>query len=75
MTSYLSDTVTQCSAKAVSVGSNQLMAMYTTTTDHAVLIVAGVVAVAAVAAAVAAKKPDRFVSVEEGYCPLTDDML
>ncbi|OQR92350.1 hypothetical protein ACHHYP_03797 [Achlya hypogyna] len=72
MTTYLSDTVTQCSAKAVAVGSNQLMAMYTTTTDHVVLIVACVAAVVVVAA-VTAKKVDRFVSVEDGYSPLTGD--
>ncbi|OQR85480.1 hypothetical protein ACHHYP_11774 [Achlya hypogyna] len=74
MATYLSDTVAQCSAKAVSVGSSQLMAMYSSTPSSLMVVAAAVGAVAVVASALVAKKAERFVSMEDGYAHLAEDV-
>ncbi|OQR82704.1 hypothetical protein ACHHYP_15631 [Achlya hypogyna] len=74
MTTYLSDTVTQCSAKAVSVGSSQLMAMYSSTANNVVLVVAAVASVAVLASVFVATKAERVISMEDGYASLADDV-
>ncbi|OQR93981.1 hypothetical protein THRCLA_08288 [Thraustotheca clavata] len=73
MATYLSDTVAQCSAKAMTVGSDKLSALYTTTTDHIHYIIASLAAIAVVAIVITAKKSDRNVILEDGYISLADE--
>ncbi|EQC35327.1 hypothetical protein SDRG_02635 [Saprolegnia diclina VS20] len=69
----MTDTVSQCSAKAVSVGSSQLNAMYSSAANNGLLVVACIAAVAVVASVLLAKKADGYVSMEDGYARLADD--
>ncbi|OQR81292.1 hypothetical protein ACHHYP_16508 [Achlya hypogyna] len=73
MVAYLSDTVTQCSAKAISIGSSQFTAMYSSTPSSVIFVVAAAV-VAVVASALVAKEAKRHVSMEDGYACLTEDV-
>ncbi|OQR98587.1 hypothetical protein ACHHYP_08366 [Achlya hypogyna] len=73
LTTYLSDTVTQCSAKAVSVGSGRLTAMYSTAANNVALAVAAIASVAVLASIFFAKKAERD-SIEDGYAWLADDI-
>ncbi|OQR82456.1 hypothetical protein ACHHYP_20792 [Achlya hypogyna] len=67
MTTYLSDTVTQCSAKVASISSSQLMAMCSYMSSNLMVVAAGVGAIAFAAFVLAAKKPKHSVSMEDGY--------
>jgi hypothetical protein len=74
MATYLQDTVTECSAAAVSVGSERLTAMYTSTGNSMILFVSCMAAIAVVASAMIASKQERHISMEDGYSRLSEDL-